>query len=152
MDFSFINPTAPSYLNKAQQVGGAAKDREKIKNDKYLPAPPGYTFMPAIIETSGRWGETLHKFWEKIMKEVKECRIQRPPQETWNAVTWEQLWLQKLSNTQRSQHAHIIMKGLEKARIKHFGTPYTTPTGCPLHNWFEDHLSGDETDVEEELV
>ena len=43
IDFSITTPCCTSYVNAAQNPGGAAKARANVKNNKYLPAPQEHT-------------------------------------------------------------------------------------------------------------
>ena len=59
-----------------------------------------------------------------------------PPEETWNACTFEQVWLQRISSALQGQNAKALAKGLERERNHHFGGYLTdSEDECDLPRW-----------------
>ena len=116
IDLSVTHPTAPSYLNKAQSEGGAARSRAEGKRSKYLPGlPDGYDFLPMIFETYGRWDSEmdawLHAHLEKLDGEAKKVD---PSKANWTAQSLKPWWTQRLSVVLQKWNAIIIYEGARK--------------------------------------
>ena len=119
IDFSITTPCCTSYVNAAQNPGGAAKARANVKNNKYLPAPDGFKFMPGCMETFGRWGKDLTTLWKQLMKNCKkEDKLPRPSGCPWNAQTFEALWLQRISTQLQLQNSLVIENYVHRARMR----------------------------------
>ena len=67
-DVTVVNPLAPTYLNAAQEVGGAEEKRSAEKDLKYkaLSQEKGKKFSAAVFEATGRRGKGTLRLLSKI--------------------------------------------------------------------------------------
>src|SRR5947207_1297455 len=69
-DVSITHPVAPSYLSQAVTVSGsAASTRESLKRSKYAQRiERGAEFVPLVLESFGRLGESVSSFLQQTFK------------------------------------------------------------------------------------
>ena len=67
-DVTVVNPLAPTYLDAAQEEGGADRRRTEAKNLKYkhLAQEKGKKFSAAVFEATGRRGKGAVALLERI--------------------------------------------------------------------------------------
>ena len=68
IDAAVCTPMASSYLQAAQEAGGAAALRQSSKHSKYdRHVPEGSTFIAAVVEAVGAWGSEMQEWWQAVL-------------------------------------------------------------------------------------
>ena len=88
-------------------AGSAGRQREGKKRTKYVPLcqAADMTFTPLVFETFGAWGQDMQRFFADCVGRV-ENRLEEDELRSWTAMTFKQVWLQRISCT--------LMRGVAK--------------------------------------
>ena len=116
IDAAICTPMAHSYLEAAQERGGAAGMRQSAKHSKYDSlTPEGSSFTAAVVEALGAWGPELEEYWKKILaimeKEAEEFG------EKHIASQFANRWLPRLSVSVQRGNALAIIHRCRRDRV-----------------------------------
>ena len=146
-DLSITSATCSSNLCAAQNPDGAAKERERDKNEKYLPVhAPGYEFTPLVLEADGRWGPAMTTWWNKLLKSLQPNQVLLSQSDThWNAPSFKRYWGQRISLNLQASNGRILQTALMAARHR----VHTTPPTPPRHPQSVADILFEEVDLDE---
>jgi hypothetical protein len=121
-DLTVICPVASSYIRFGSQELGAAKEREKEKNNHgYLAASTavGKEFVPLAFEVFGAWGPAAQQFFNDL-KRIMDNKLPKDCQHTWTSSSWASYHSQKVSIAlQRGNAQAILMRSSRNFRATH---------------------------------
>jgi hypothetical protein len=95
VDVTTADASRPRYLNKGshKKYFIAAETSETGKTQKYAGTfnPETCDFIPAALETSGRWSKNFHRLFNKIKKFAHQNRVQDDVRHSLYVQRWRQI-------------------------------------------------------------
>jgi hypothetical protein len=112
-DVTVVLPIAHTYIKKAVEPLGAAKEREQEKNvkDGYLAAAQtvGKDFLPLALEVYGAWGPGLQTFFAQL-KQIMKNKLPQDSQHTWTSSSWASYHSQQIAIALQKGNAASILQ------------------------------------------
>ena len=98
IDAAACTPMASSYLQAAQEAGGAAALRQASKHSKYdSHVPEGSTFIAAAVESVGAWGSEMQEWRQAVLGGMAAEAQEAGELEDTAACSFANSWMPRLA-------------------------------------------------------